>query len=165
MNRNIIYQITILVNKKNIHKMKLWRIGIRIYLWPQYQQIDSWQIYLRTIHKLFANREPFAEHCVRSVKFVKSVRFGFGWSVRPSVRPSVTIISTWDACASQNLRRTQNFVVLLIMDMVSAKSYVNGRKKKYVFCYFVLKSDKNPQNCLKNVWTQFVVDQTRTSIV
>ena len=42
--------------------MKLWRIGIGIYLWPEYQQIDLWRIYSRTICKLFANRELCAEH-------------------------------------------------------------------------------------------------------
>ena len=42
--------------------MKLWWIGIEIYLQTKYQQIDLWQIYSRTIHKLFVNRELFAEH-------------------------------------------------------------------------------------------------------
>ena len=31
------------------------------------------------------------------------------------------------------------------MDMESAKSDVNGQRQKYGCCYFVLKSDKNPQ--------------------
>ena len=31
------------------------------------------------------------------------------------------------------------------MDMESAKSDVNDRQKIYVFCYFVLESDKNPK--------------------
>ena len=34
-------------------------------------------------------------------------------------------------------------VVFAIMDMASAKSDVNGPKKKYVFCDFELESDKN----------------------
>ena len=62
VNRNIIRQITTLANRINIHEMKLWKIGIGIYLWPKYQRIDSWQIYLRTIRKLFTNRELFTEH-------------------------------------------------------------------------------------------------------
>ena len=33
---------------------------------------------------------------------------------------------------------TQHVVVLLIMDMESAKSDVNGRTQKYDFCYFKL---------------------------
>ena len=32
VNRNIICQITILANRNNIHEMKLWQIGIGIYL-------------------------------------------------------------------------------------------------------------------------------------
>ena len=48
--------------------MKLWQIGIGIYSWAKYQQIDSWQMYLRTIRKLFANRELFAEHCIPNVE-------------------------------------------------------------------------------------------------
>ena len=47
-----------------VHEMKLWRLGIGIYLWPEYQRIDLWPIYLQTIHELFANRELFAEHCI-----------------------------------------------------------------------------------------------------
>ena len=61
VNRNIICQITILANRNNVHEMKLWQMGIGIYLWPKYQRRDSWQIYSQTIHKLFANRELFAE--------------------------------------------------------------------------------------------------------
>ena len=51
--------------------MKLWQIGIGIYLSSKYQQRDSWQIYAGTICKLFANRELFAEHwyVVPSLKF------------------------------------------------------------------------------------------------
>ena len=41
---------------------------------------------------------------------------------------------------------TQHVVVLLIMDMESAKSDVNGQMTKICFWYFVLKSDKNPKN-------------------
>ena len=41
VNRNNICQIDIFVNRNNIHEMKLWRIGIGIYLLPKYQQIDS----------------------------------------------------------------------------------------------------------------------------
>ena len=62
VNKNIICQITILVNRNNIHEMNLWKIGIGIYLWNKSQQIDSWWIYSRTIWELFANRELFAEH-------------------------------------------------------------------------------------------------------
>ena len=47
-----------------VHEMKLWRLGIGIYFWPEYQRIDLWQIYLQTISELFANRELFAEHCI-----------------------------------------------------------------------------------------------------
>ena len=39
-NRNDIFLITIFANRNNIHKIKLWHIGIGIYLWPKYQQID-----------------------------------------------------------------------------------------------------------------------------
>ena len=45
MNRNIICQITIIANWNNIHEMKLSRIGLGIYLWPKYQQIDLWRIF------------------------------------------------------------------------------------------------------------------------
>ena len=62
VNRYNIFQITVLANRNNIHEMKLWLIGIGIYLWPKYQRIDSWQIYLQTICQLFANRELFTEH-------------------------------------------------------------------------------------------------------
>ena len=67
VNRNNISQINIFANRNNIHEMKLWRIGIEIYSWPKYQQIDFWRIYLRTIHELFANKELFAEHCFTTV--------------------------------------------------------------------------------------------------
>ena len=70
VNGNIIRQIKILGNRNNIHGMKLWRIGIRIYSWPQYQGIDLWQIYLRTICELFANRELFAEHWFALVFYI-----------------------------------------------------------------------------------------------
>ena len=60
--KNVICQITILANRKHIHEIKLWQIGIGIYLWPKYQRIDSWWIYSRTICELYANREIFAEH-------------------------------------------------------------------------------------------------------
>ena len=40
---------------------------------------------------------------------------------------------------------TKHVVVLPIMDIVSAKSDVNGWRKKLVFEYLVLKSDKKPQ--------------------
>ena len=63
VNRNKICKINIFANRNNIHKMKLWRIEIGIYSWPEYQQIDLWQIYSPTIHKIFASRELFAEHC------------------------------------------------------------------------------------------------------
>ena len=60
--RNDIHQIMIFANRNNIHEIKLWGIGIGIYLWPKYQRIDSLRIYSQTIHKLFANRELFPEH-------------------------------------------------------------------------------------------------------
>ena len=63
LNRNNICPITIFTNRNNFHYFKLWQIGIGIYLWPKYQRIDSWRIYLQTICELFANRELFAEHC------------------------------------------------------------------------------------------------------
>ena len=62
VNRNNICQITIFAKKNDIHVIKCWRIGIGIYSWSKYQRIGLWQIYLRTIHELFANRELFAEH-------------------------------------------------------------------------------------------------------
>ena len=46
-NRNNFCQINIFANRNIIHEIKLWQIGIGIYLWHKYQQIDSWQIYLR----------------------------------------------------------------------------------------------------------------------
>ena len=58
----IFCQINIFANRNNIHEMKLWRIGIGIFLWPKYQRIDSWQIYSQTICELFVKRELFAEH-------------------------------------------------------------------------------------------------------
>ena len=62
MNRNNICQIIIFANRNNIYLMKLWRIEIWIYLASKYQRIDLWQIYLQTIHELFANIELFAKH-------------------------------------------------------------------------------------------------------
>ena len=62
VNRTTIRQITILASRNNIHEMKLWWIGIGIYLWPKYQRIDLWQIYSQINLKLFANRELFTEH-------------------------------------------------------------------------------------------------------
>ena len=41
---------------------------------------------------------------------------------------------------------TQHVVVLLIMDMESAKSDVIGGQKKKVICYFVLESETNLKN-------------------
>ena len=35
-------------------------------------------------------------------------------------------------------------IILAIMDMASAKSDVNGRKKKYILDVFQYKSDKTP---------------------
>ena len=55
VNRNNFGQIKIFANRNNIHDIELLKIGIGIYSWPKYQQIDSWQIYLQTICKLFAN--------------------------------------------------------------------------------------------------------------
>ena len=54
---------------------------------------------------------------------------------------------------------TQHVIVLLIMDMASAKSNVNGRKTKL---WFLL--PKNPQKFFKNEYTQFIFDQTRVFI-
>ena len=62
LNRNDIRQVTIFANRNNIHEMKLWQIGIRIYLSHKYQRKDSWGIYSQTIRELFANIELFAEH-------------------------------------------------------------------------------------------------------
>ena len=62
MNRNNICLITIFANRINIHERKWLQIGIGIHLWPKYQRIDSWQIYLRTICEIIANRALFAEH-------------------------------------------------------------------------------------------------------
>ena len=76
LNRNIICQITILANKNNIHEMKLWQIGIRIYSWPKYQRIDLWRIYSGTIHELFANRELFAEHWYSRTFYRSSLYMG-----------------------------------------------------------------------------------------
>ena len=67
VNRNNICQINIFANRNNIHEMKLWQIGIEIYSWLKYQQIDSWQIYSRTIRELFDNRELFAEHWTATI--------------------------------------------------------------------------------------------------
>ena len=64
-------------NRNNIHEMKLWQIGIGIYLWHKYQQIDLWRIYSRTICELLANRELFAEHWHRGVS-VSSSETGVG---------------------------------------------------------------------------------------
>ena len=62
VNKNNISQITIIANTNNIHKMKLWQIGIGIYSLAEYQRIDMWRIYLQTICKLFANKQLFTEH-------------------------------------------------------------------------------------------------------
>ena len=67
MNRNNICEITVFANRKNIHEIKLWQIGIGIYLLSKYQRIDLWQIYLQTICELFANRELFDEHCTNAM--------------------------------------------------------------------------------------------------
>ena len=53
---NNIHQITLLANRNNIPEMKLWYIGIGIYSWPEYQQLDLWQMYLQTICELFPKR-------------------------------------------------------------------------------------------------------------
>ena len=68
MNRNNIFKIKIFANRNNFHEMKLWRIGIGIYLWPKYQGINLWRIYLQTICKLFANRELFTKHLTRALQ-------------------------------------------------------------------------------------------------
>ena len=62
MNRNNIRKIITFANRNSIYEMKLWQIGLGIYLWPKYPRKDSWQIYSQTIRKKFANRELFAEH-------------------------------------------------------------------------------------------------------
>ena len=64
VNRYYIHQITIFANRNNIHEMKLCQIGLAIYLWPEYQQIDLWQIYSQAIYELFANTELFPEHWI-----------------------------------------------------------------------------------------------------
>ena len=51
---------------------------------------------------------------------------------------------------------TKFVVVLAIMDMVSAKSDVNGQKEKYVFGNFELESETK-----KNILTLFILDQAR----
>ena len=85
VNWNNICQIIIFTNRNNINVMKLWQIGIGIYLSSKYQGIDLCRIYLRIICKLFAkylriirklfanysqiicklfaNIELFADHC------------------------------------------------------------------------------------------------------
>ena len=60
----------------------MWQIGIGIYSWHKYQRIDTWWIYSRTIRKLFANRELFAEHCHLSNYFFKS-QILWGSSIGP----------------------------------------------------------------------------------
>ena len=42
---NNICQIKILANRNNIHEMKLWQIGTKIYLLPKFQRKDSGRIY------------------------------------------------------------------------------------------------------------------------
>ena len=71
-------QITIFMIRNNIHEMKLWRIRIGIYLWPEYQQIDLWQIYWWRIYswpirKLFVNIELFAEHWYKNIREKKKI--------------------------------------------------------------------------------------------
>ena len=66
-------QITIFLNRNNIHEMKLWRIRIGIYLWPEYQQIDSWRIYFWPIRELFVNIELFAEHWYKNIRKKKKM--------------------------------------------------------------------------------------------
>ena len=44
------------------------------------------------------------------------------------------------------------------MDMASAKSDVNGTKKKYGIDVFQLKSNKTPKKRLKKVQTQIVLN-------
>ena len=51
LNRNNICQIKKFENRNNIHDLKLWQIGIGIYLWSKYQRIDLWRIYLQTIRQ------------------------------------------------------------------------------------------------------------------
>ena len=63
VNRNNICKINIFAIRNNIYNMKLWRIGVGIYLWPKYQHIYSWRIYSQTIRELFTNIELFAENC------------------------------------------------------------------------------------------------------
>ena len=43
--------------------MKIWQLGMGIYLLPKYQQIDVWPIYLWRVGEQYVNRELFPEHC------------------------------------------------------------------------------------------------------
>ena len=60
VNGNNFCVIILFYNRNNIHKIKMWRRGIEIYLWLAYQQLDWWQIYSWIIGKLLMNRELFA---------------------------------------------------------------------------------------------------------
>ena len=62
-------------------------------------------------------------------------------------------LNKYKHCWGKTFCMTQHAVVLLIMDMVSGKSGVNGQKKKYIFCYSVLKSDKTFKKWFNNVET------------
>ena len=50
------------------------------------------------------------------------------------------------------LTKTNNAVVMQIMNMESATSDVNGRKEKLVFCYSSLESDKTHQKKFKTIY-------------
>ena len=97
---NNICQIIIFVNRNSIHKMKLSREGIWIYLWPKYQRIDLWLIYLQTICKLFANRDLFAEHWLVGVLVFLLVDLCEKW-------PMETSVSEW--VKNSNCDKTQNY--------------------------------------------------------
>ena len=67
VNSNNIHQITIFANRNNIHELKLWWIGIGIYLWPKYQKIDLWRINLWTICELFTTESHYILYLYLSV--------------------------------------------------------------------------------------------------
>ena len=99
VNRNIIRQITVLANRNNIHEM-LWVIGMGINLWPKYQQIDSWRIYLRTVFEIFADRELLAEHWKPPFRL-------FWMFLTPSRRLffiSISVSSYLDTCGAQSYK-------------------------------------------------------------
>ena len=119
MNRYNLRQINIVANRKNIYEMKLWQIGIGIYLWPKYQQIDSWQIYSQTICKLFANREVFAEHCFAAT----------------SRSPMSKLFRFFESLRKTNENKWSQIWILLL-----TKGVKLSRKKSLIFDKFCLTS-------------------------